>query len=126
MFFAYLRPSEALRLRRKDLIPPGGAARFFAVHLHPEEVGITSKVGVTDETVALDSVDAPWLGRWLAALPGEGAEQPLLAISYATLYRQFKLAVARTSLDRLSPTVYQMRHGGPSHDLLHARRPRAE
>ena len=58
MFALYLRPSEALRLRRKDIVPPvrGGPVgyRLWTVVLHPLELGKQSKTKEFDESLMLD------------------------------------------------------------------------
>ena len=58
-------PSEALRLREADFVPPLDLGGSFSLLLHADEHGETSKVGLTEESIALDSPDASWLGELL-------------------------------------------------------------
>ena len=62
MFDCYLRPGEALELRQGDLVRPTNSHRHFAINLHPSERLESSKVGMTDETLMLDSATTPWMG----------------------------------------------------------------
>ena len=73
MFSAYLRPGEALDLRLQDLVSPIPGSPHFALHLHPAERREQSKVGLSDESLLLDSPMMPWLGPVLAALPRKGS-----------------------------------------------------
>ena len=58
MFALYLRPSETLRLRVKDLVKPvrtrGSSYRWWSFVLHPLERGVPSKTQEFDETLDLD------------------------------------------------------------------------
>ena len=58
MFCLYLRPTECLRLRACDLVPPNGRAKgqyqWWSVVLHPQEEGIPSKTMEFDEALSLD------------------------------------------------------------------------
>ena len=58
-FWAYLRPSEAMRLRKKDLVPPvQGVSPHWSLVIAPSEAGIlTTKVGEQDATVMWDSTE---------------------------------------------------------------------
>ena len=56
-FVLYLRPTEALHLRCRDLVPPPPGQRKYrcwTVVLHPLEVGHSSKTLEFDETLELD------------------------------------------------------------------------
>lgn len=63
MFTGYLRPGETLDLQRRDLVPPMPGSKHFALHLHPAERHQQSKVGLSDESMLLDSPMIPWLGK---------------------------------------------------------------
>ena len=58
MFCFYLRPSEALRVRKMDVVKPvkGGGVGYsmWTVILHPLEAGIPSKTQEFDESLQLD------------------------------------------------------------------------
>ena len=55
MFTAYLRPGEALHLQRGDLIPPLPGNTHYSLMMHPAERLQQSKVGLSDESLTLDS-----------------------------------------------------------------------
>ena len=124
MFFCYLRPSEALRLAAADLIAPASPGAPFALLMHPIEDGEVSKVGATDESMLIDPVDAPWLGEilWTASAAARKRGEPLFPFTYPELTSMFQQAVSRTGLQSLNPMLYQLRHGGPSHDRFFRRR----
>jgi hypothetical protein len=69
MFSAYLRPGECLDLQISDLVKPVPGMPHFALHLHPAERREQSKVGLSDESLLLDSPLMPWLGAVLLQLP---------------------------------------------------------
>ena len=58
-FAAYLRPSEVMRLRRCDLVPPvlggQGGARKLGIVLHSLELEISSKTGDFNESIVRDN-----------------------------------------------------------------------
>ena len=58
------RPTETLRLRCRQIIPPirsaGGRYRQVAVHLHPDYYGIRSKTAEIDDGVL---IDRPEIGK---------------------------------------------------------------
>ena len=49
-FWLYLRPTETMSIRCKDVFEPTGSSRGVVVNLHPAEKGDPSKVGLMDET----------------------------------------------------------------------------
>ena len=124
MFFCYLRPSEALRLCAADLIAPASPGAPYALLIHPIEEGEVSKVGATDESMLLDSPDVPWLGEclWSATAAARKRGEALFPFNYAELTNMFQQAVSREGLQSVNPLLYQMRHGGPSHDRFFKRR----
>ena len=69
MFTAYLRPGECLDLHVGDLVMPVPGMAHFALHLHPAERREQSKVGLSDESLLLDSPMMPWLGKVIQQLP---------------------------------------------------------
>ena len=61
-FAAYLRPSECLRLRSKDLVKPmKGNSQNLIINLRPNEEGQQSKVAVSDEAIVWDSAGLEWM-----------------------------------------------------------------
>ena len=127
MFFAYLRPGEALSRREADLVAPSGVpaittagipapAGCFTLHLHPASRGERSKTGATDESVMLDAADAPWLGPLLQQLLAGVPHRHLFGLSYPQAKSFWDSAVQRAGLAAIKPVMYMCRHGGPSHD----------
>ena len=130
-FALYARPSELLRLRGAQLIAPlrraGRAHSCWSVTLHPREHQRPSKTEVFDESLRLDV--APYLAlqpalRWLASNTAKGDR--VFPFSYAVWSRRFEGAAQRCGLAVLEPTLYQLRHGGASHDAATKSRSTAE
>ena len=127
-FAAYLRPSELLRLRRCDVVPPllGGAghAAKWSLVLHPLELEISSKTGDFNESIVMDNPEFRFLDGELHALWGQGhSVQPAFDFSYAEWANEFHKAGLVLGLNDLGPPVlYQLQHGGASHEVLTGRR----
>ena len=117
MFTAYLRPGESLDVQSQDLVPPMPGSRHYSLLLHPAERHQQSKVGLSDESLLLDSPVLPWLGKALHRLAR--GQSYLLNISYANLVKDWKAALARLGLSADHCVLYQLRHAGPSHDRCH-------
>ena len=125
-FSAYLRPGELLRLRPSDVVPPtgpkGSPLDVTAIIISPIERLEPSKTNTYDDTILLDSIDFPNLGSMINDLARRRA-------SHFFLFGDFKSDELRTAFEnasqllKLPPLVlYQLRHGGASHDLLYRRR----
>lgn len=82
MFSAYLRPGEALGIQAQDVVLPSKAVRFFAINLHPMDRLETSKTGLSDESILLDSTVLPHLGTMLGKLRKIRKVGPLFQIKY--------------------------------------------
>ena len=67
-FVAYLRPGEALSIRKQDLILPNRSSNHYAINLHPSNREEESKMGLSDECILLGSRVIPWLGPALHSL----------------------------------------------------------
>jgi len=117
MFTAYLRPGEAMDLQVRDLIAPMPGQGGFPLHLHPAERREQSKVGLSDESLLLNSPLMPWLGPALQFLPRK--TNYLLDLTYDQLVNQWKMALTRLGLAANHAVLYQLRHSGPSHDRFH-------
>ena len=121
-FSQFLRPVEMLRLQPEDVVAPPRrgprGTRAWALILHPEERGQPSKVGLFNETVVADNVKLyPFLRTILPALAKRPKGRPALALTYSTWAHQFRAAGERLHLRSLGPpTLYQLRHGGASHE----------
>ena len=122
---AYLRPSENMRLRRKDLVPPAsGVTRSWALLVAPEEVGVPTKVNTVDDSVLLDSPWLMWLTPALRALREGDLNLPLWDFEYPSLTRELKVVSEYLGLPPVVP--YQLRHSGPSLDRIRGDRTQEE
>ncbi len=128
-FSTYMRPGECSNLQVSQLIPPQssltGACQFWAVLLHPHELMVPGKTALFDGSILLDS--DVWLSRILHPLVrGRKKKDPLWTESHHVLKNEFMAAVQSLRLEDLGLSLYAIRHGGASHDLLAARRPLLE
>lgn len=117
MFSAYLRPGEMLDLQIGDLVAPMPGKTCFSLHLHPAERREQSKVGLSDESMLLDSQNLQWLGLVLAQLQRSSAY--LINLTYQQLSQHWKEALKAVGLEENHAVLYQLRHSGPSHDRFH-------
>ena len=136
-FFCYLRPRELTDLLASQLLEPTGgpttsaAATAFttwSILLHSFEGLKASKTGHFDENLPLDS---EWLSRWigpfLAALKcGRECCKFLGSFTHEELLATHVSVMAQLGLSALVNSLYGLRHGGASHDTLHAFRPALE
>ena len=122
---AYLRPGVTSALRKENMVPPqpslGAGGVFWSLHLHRREDGLTSKVGVFDDSVILDSPDRQWMNALLAERYRKVSATDLIFPEPMSEWgRYFKEALVRMGLP---PTVlYALRHSGPSIDILNKAR----
>ncbi|CAE7599810.1 kidins220 [Symbiodinium sp. CCMP2592] len=119
MFSAYLRPGEALCIRSADLVRPTRSVRHFTINLQPADRWESSKTGLSDETIVLDSPLIPHLGRLLGQLANRRAGLPLFTLDYRMLRFHWQQALVRIGRRHNHAVLYQLRHSGPSHDRLH-------
>ena len=130
-FVLYLRPSEALRLRQRDVVAPhpkaGAHMSHWSVILNPWEMETSSKTGEFDESLLHDNVEFAWLNLVFKSRAGNSHKNALfVTLTYNVWNKEFNAAVARLQLDPLGPvTLYQLRHGGASHELASSARPLA-
>ena len=126
MFVAYLRPGEALGLRVEDLVMPSPLHSRHTLNLHPQERQESSKMGVSDESIILDSTVIPNLGQLLEMFLCSHGQKPLLGLEYSELRGHWESALSLVGLPRNHAVLYQLRHSGPSHDRLHKLRSLSE
>ena len=122
-FGGYLRPSDALRLRRQDFVAPvtGVSGKHWCLVLNTAEFGEQSKTGVSDESMIWDNEETSWMGPIFRAIQGAGAAQELVfSFTYPTMVESFKSAASAVGIAPMVP--YQLRHSGPSWENLHHRR----
>ena len=119
-FHAYLRPSECLRIRARDIIPPmrGRQHRHWSILLHPAEQQRASKTNEFDESLRIDLDDFQFLQHGLRFLrEGLLPDDRICDFTQAQWAAAFRHAARAEELDGLAPHLYQLRHSGPSHDL---------
>mgnify|MGYP003841668243 CR=1 FL=1 len=119
-FQGYLRPSECMRLRRRDLIRPvPGLSRHWGLIINAVESGVRSKIGTVDDSIMLDSEDFQWCNQIWEVLKEGPPEESLWRFSYSALTWKLR-DVCRHLQIELTP--YQLRHAGPSDDRIRGRR----
>jgi len=92
--------------------------------LHPQEKGVPSKTGQYDESMINDNPEYEFLNVILAqAICDRDPSSQLFPGSYLEWADVFKQAGVAVGLQPLGPPVlYQLRHGGASHEVLMGRR----
>jgi integrase len=120
-FALYLRPSETLRILVRHLVAPVRTGRqkskFWSIVLHPQERGCPSKTGAYDETIVLDNEEYPYLDRLLKKASVRHADSPLFDMTYCQWVREFSEAAQAAQLPFADdPVLYQLRHGGATHE----------
>lgn len=118
MFTTYMRPSEALKLRKCDLVVSRHLQVSWALNLNAQEEDNPSKVGLTDETILLDSPLLPYIGPALQKLAAGAQRAPLFGLSYPALHRAWHQALVHIGLEHDFAVLYQLRHSGASWDRL--------
>ena len=122
-FVAYLRPGECDSLTSLQLVAPvaaaGGAADVWGLLLAPVELGNPSKTNSWDDAVLLDSI--PYVYPCLQVLKRRCWSPTDRIWSYPPGDLSIRLAeaAAELQLTHLGITLYGLRHGGVSHDILH-------
>eukprot|EP00438_Fugacium_kawagutii_P025634 Skav225523 [mRNA] locus=scaffold3039:85591:86910:- [translate_table: standard] len=123
MFVTYIRPSEALKLTVQDLTFSQGLGTPFALNLNSTEEMETSKVGLSDEAILLDSKTVNYLGPALRKMTlHRQAHEPLFQLSYPQLALHWKEALRKLGLPESFAVLYQLRHSGASWDALQRHR----
>ena len=113
---AYLRPLEAYRLRRADLVAPLAFSQHWGLVVNAEEVGIASKTQEFEDGFLLDS---PWIQllRPVLAVLKEGVQsERIWAFQHHVFVEELRFACKKIAIPRMVP--FDMRRSGPSHDRL--------
>ena len=117
MLCLYLRPGEALTVRRGDLVPPSfGSASCWSLLLFPEERKARSKTGAKDDSLLFDTVWCKWLNQVVSEFAKGPKEEHIFPFSYDEYLKVFKKARVELRIPALVP--YQARHSGPSVDRM--------
>ena len=128
-FIAYLRPGESQSLWTHHLIRPrpeaGPEYGSWGLLLHDASMGRIGKTGMQDEAVLLDR--DPWIYPALHCCVADVVRpRPLWPHSAEQLREEFRRSCLRLQLGRLGASLYCLRHGGASDNLLTRRRTLAE
>ena len=112
---AYLRPCEAVGLRRRCLVAPApGVSQTWSLLVCPDEYLVATKTGDADDSIAMDSTWLQWLAPILSILAEGGKGKCVWNFGYPAYVREFRSALARLRVTGVVP--YMMRHSGPSID----------
>jgi len=131
-FSAYLRPGENSGLRIGDAVAPGAGSAHWSLLLSPFIREKPTKTGGFDEAISLEDARAPWLGQLLqkqvlkrrqqcrqrGARPEQVMEMSLWDSSHEERLEQFRKSASRLGCLHLAETLYVLRHGGASRDVL--------
>ncbi|CAE8588770.1 unnamed protein product [Polarella glacialis] len=113
-FIAYLRPSENMKLKKRDLVKPRqGVTQFWGLLLCSSDSHLQSKNGASDESVMMDNKSIEWIGDALAALAEGKGSEALWPFTYPELTAELR-ACSKDLGVKMVP--YQLRHAGPSWD----------
>ena len=125
----YLRPGELMRVRFEWLIPAasgsGQVGKQMSLILHPQEEGVRSKTGVSDETLIIDDPNLVLCLESLRKRHQSGLLVPVLAKEFRSIWDK---AARALDLERSvgMPHLYVLRHSGASADMMLKRRSLAE
>jgi len=114
-FTTYGRPVEIFRLREQDLSKPP-LENHHILNFHSSMVLESSKTGLTDQSIVLNSPTLPWLGGLLEKNKIGHPISPLLKTSYGALKKSWEKALVKLHLKKDFAVLYQLRHSGPSWD----------
>ena len=118
MFNTYIRPSEALKLRKQDVVRTSNLGLQWAINLNSSDEAETSKVGMEDESILLDNPMMNYLGPALHRLSLGLPSAPLPNLKYADLIHWWRTALMSIGLAQDFAVLYQLRHSGASWDRL--------
>ncbi|CAK0807812.1 unnamed protein product [Prorocentrum cordatum] len=122
-FGLLLRPAEARRLTGGCLVAlmASGAAsrRRWSIVLHPQERGLTSKVGAQDECLVFDSLEFDLIVPLFKHLQRSVADgHPYFDVGAGQWVEALRASSRRLLPSRAGPTLYQLRPGGAPRDVL--------
>ena len=121
LFETYARPSSLMRVQGQHLLAPDPMARsrWWCVLLYPFELKVPGKTNEYDSSVAMDLPRHRKYDVLLADLKSKtDPNERLWDTTYVELRDKFMEAFAHLQLEALHPSLYMLRHGGASHDIL--------
>ena len=114
-FVCYLRPTEGSEIKEGDLARAMNNEDCHAINWHPAGRLVQSKVGLSDETLALDSNELPFLGNLLSHLKTGQPRATLSKLIKNQLRGYWNRSLVRLKLKTFTINVYAIRRCGPSH-----------
>ena len=121
MVSAYLRPNEALNMKKADILAPQKCVtQYYSLLLFREELPERSKTGESDDSVVLDAEWLMWANPLWEQLRQGPAESPVWSFAYPAFLKQFRISAERIGV---AVVPYQARHSGPSIDRISKLRP---
>jgi len=121
-FSTYGRPGEIYALQGEDILAPVPPYMQYTMELAPWSRQIPSKAGHFDEALLLDDPDMPYLGKLLHDLARHRLGRRLWDFSMKTMVTQFEKHCRLLGFWPSIECLYQLRHGGASHDKFVAKR----
>eukprot|EP00435_Cladocopium_sp_Y103_P009768 s2772_g2.t1 len=121
----YLRPSEILQLKGRDIVKPvANVSQHWGVLIGNSDFEEVSKTGTTDDIVVANSAHRTWCNDLVRHVAFRFLDQDVCLFGitlnhYEKLFREF------TKAYKLTPqcfTPHTIRHSGPSFDALHEHR----
>ncbi|CAK0847428.1 unnamed protein product, partial [Prorocentrum cordatum] len=121
MFETYMRPSEVLALRARQVVVPlpkeGGASIFLTFVVRASEYEIPTKTNTYDLSVPLDLPRQQWMVDPISFVQAlRGPDDLFLGLGYNQLAEDFQSATSALGVSLLKATLYSLRHGGASRD----------
>ena len=121
----YLRPSEAVSLKKNQIFPPQPTAgpqyrSRWSLCLAPQELGVTTKTGHFDDTLTIGTPNRLWVKDVVAALfrRTDTGQRFWPDLTLARYEQAFKHGCAALKITNLNLTPHVVRHTGPSADRL--------
>lgn len=120
-FDTYMRPGESIDIRARQVVPPvvGAGPQYLWYHVVIREFqeGRPDKIGVFDNSVALDHPQRSWLGEVLFghSKTVNSKDDFLFQFKMEEYRHAFSMAGESLGISGLHP--YQLRHGGAAEDL---------
>ena len=118
----YLRPRETLSLTIASLFRPvktKSSQSPWGVVLFPNEDGLVSKTGTSDQSLLADSSAYPWQAIFLERLSKEPKGRRLFDLKHEEWLKLFRAAAALEHLNQFGTIVLHMlRHTGASHEMF--------
>ena len=118
MFTTYIRPCEALKLLKRDVVRSTDLGVSCALNVNTSEEAQQSKVGLQDEAMLLDNKMLDYLGPALGVLAQGLPFTTLFEMQYPQLHRTWHATLAHLGLPMETADLYQLRHSGASWDRL--------